>query len=530
MRLIIKEYVSSLGEEAGLNELIPKLYSLDGYTIINKAQKGVRQNGVDILAEKNGEPYLITIKQGSLNRSNWDTDPTALRQSLNDIIDAYIPNNLSIKYYGKKIHIDIVLNGYVEQAVQDSLTGYEKNHRDIEFNQVNLDELANKIYSHLLNENLFSFEEASMLRKCLALISEKDFQLNIYSQLVERQIKQILDNINSPKKIMREINKLIMIQSIICEWDSESNVYLNKIKCCETLLLKIVSDLFIQSKSKKYVKDLYDSILEIYIKMLEKYYFSAKKLEGTYRSLPVYCDLGHKLKLFEILGILAIYGLILMNKRDLNSKRIDELHDLIITLLNNYDATTYIPMEFNCTEITIVLLFLYKYGDTESARNYVISLLNCQSINYIKYKKFPFPYNDYYDALMESIKPKDKFESSLVIECLYDWLIILKGYECEDADVELYKKSFANVSMQLWMCDKEDEIKFYQGSRSIGCCYVMPKLVTIEKHTKILKKVAKNIKYKELISEKKEISYISLIASRLYKMPVNSYLYLKNLK
>ena len=72
MKLIIKEYLSSLNEEQGLNELIPKLYLLNGYTIINVAQKGVRQNGVDILAEKNGEPYLLTIKQGDLRRDNWN--------------------------------------------------------------------------------------------------------------------------------------------------------------------------------------------------------------------------------------------------------------------------------------------------------------------------------------------------------------------------------------------------------------------------------------------------------------------------
>lgn len=37
MKLIIKDYISSLNEEIGLNELIPKLYLLNSYTIINNA-------------------------------------------------------------------------------------------------------------------------------------------------------------------------------------------------------------------------------------------------------------------------------------------------------------------------------------------------------------------------------------------------------------------------------------------------------------------------------------------------------------
>ena len=51
MKLIIKDCLATLNEENDLNELIPKLYLYNGFTIHNIAQKGVRQNGVDILAE-----------------------------------------------------------------------------------------------------------------------------------------------------------------------------------------------------------------------------------------------------------------------------------------------------------------------------------------------------------------------------------------------------------------------------------------------------------------------------------------------
>ncbi len=94
MKLIIKDYISSLNEDVGLNDLIPKLLFLNGINVVNNAQKGVRQYGVDIFAEKKGEAYLVTIKQGNINRNNWNTDPTALRQSLDDIFDVYIPSEI----------------------------------------------------------------------------------------------------------------------------------------------------------------------------------------------------------------------------------------------------------------------------------------------------------------------------------------------------------------------------------------------------------------------------------------------------
>lgn len=528
MKLIIKEYLSSLNEEQGLNELIPKLYLLNGYTIINVAQKGVRQNGVDILAEKNGEPYLLTIKQGDLRRDNWNNNPTSLRQSLDDIIDAYIPNELPIKYKGKKIHIDIILNGHVEQAIQSSLTGYEKRYKDYIFSQINIDSLTKLVYSLLLNENLFPADEASMLRKCLALINEQDFQLNNYIQLIDKSLEKVIAS-SSKKRTKREISKLIMLQNIICEWDCQSEVYVNKIKCCETLLLKITSSLFTQSKNKNEAKDLYNAIMKIYIDMLERYYFNAKRLENTYRALPIFSEIGHQLKLFEILGILSMYGLILLYQEKEETERINSVHNLIINILSNYDGTLYIPMEYNCCEISILLLFLYKLNDIGSSKNYVISLLNCQAINYLKNKKFPFPYEDYYEALKASTSKKNTFNSSLVLECLYDWLILLNGTSDEEIDLEIYKKTFKDVSLQLWIYDCEDEIEFYKGHKNTGCCYIMPELSTFDRRKKILRKIIKEIKFKDYLSEKKKIPYISVVASRLYKMPVNPYLYLKDL-
>ena len=227
------------------------------------------------------------------------------------------------------------------------------------------------------------------------------------------------------------------------------------------------------------------------------------------------------------LGYFNIDGVEIEEKEE--TERINSVHNLIINILSNYDGTLYIPMEYNCCEISILLLFLYKLNDIGSSKNYVISLLNCQAINYLKNKKFPFPYEDYYEALKASKSKKNTFNSSLVLECLYDWLILLNGTSDEEIDLEIYKKTFKDVSLQLWIYDCEDEIEFYKGHKNTGCCYIMPELSTFDRRKKILRKIIKEIKFKDYLSEKKKIPYISVVASRLYKMPVNPYLYLKDL-
>lgn len=529
MKLIIKDYIASLNEEVGLNELIPKLYLLKGFTIINKAQKGVRQNGVDILAEKNGCPYLITIKQGNIKRENWNNNPTSLHQSLDDIIDAYIPNELPKKYNGKKIHIDIVFNGYIEQSIQSSLTGYEKRNEKYVFTCINIDGLTEIIYDTLLNENLFPKNEAAMLRKCLVLINEKDFSINTFSQLIDLLINKIL-NETSLKNLQREIKKLTTIQNIICNWDLDSGVFINKIKCCELLLLRIVTKLISTAKNKKLFENLLHSILQTYIFVLDKYFDNAIKLKYTYRALPIYDEFGHKLKLFEILGALSIYGLVLLQMDGDNTQKISDIRNLIIAIINNYDGTLYIPLESNCSEISLILLFLYRIGDLDTASNYVIGLLNYQSVNYLKYKSFPFPFDDYYEALKNSTSKDVPFTSSLVIENLIEWLVLLCGVNNKSFNVEVFKKAFKDISMQAWSYSADEESKVYQGTRATGCCYIMPKFENGKQYKKVLKHFVKGLDYKKYLVEKKNISYIQLLASRLYRLPVNPYQFLKDLK
>lgn len=533
MKLIIKDYLNTLNEEVDLNELIPKLYLLNGYTIVYVAQKGVRQHGVDFLAEKNGCPHLITIKQGNINRIMWDSNPNSLRQSLNEIIDAYIPNNLSRKYNNKKIHIDIVYNGYVEQSVQDDLNGYEKNNKKYVFNHVNIDKLTELVYNLLLNENLFSVKEASILRKCLVLINEKDFNINIYNELFDILINSLLSN-KSAKKIERDIRKIILIHNIICSWNNDSNVFVNKIKCCESLILKITTKLLSLNKNKKLFEYLFNSITDSYVNILSKYFNNANQLKGTYRALPVFDDFAHRVKLYEILGLVSIYGLMLIYKNNSENQNIATINNVILLindLLTNYDGFLYIPLESNCMEVTLALLFMYKTHNTDFARNYAIQLLNTQLVNYIKFKNFPFPYDDYYKAISNKEKKNVKFESSLVIENLYEWLIVLEAESVLDKEtIQFCNKTFKDVSLQTWTYDKNDELKFYEGNRLTGESYVFPELKSYSQYKTVLKKLIKQIDYKSYVAEKRKIPFVSMIASRLYRMPVNPYLYLKDLK
>src|SRR5258707_139083 len=121
MKLIIKEYLASLREREELDVVLPDLLSQMGMTVFSRPARGTRQDGVDVAAvgSMDGEEkavYLFSIKPGDLRRNDWDGDAVqSLRPSLNEILDAYIPNRLPTEHRDKKIKICISVGGDIRE-------------------------------------------------------------------------------------------------------------------------------------------------------------------------------------------------------------------------------------------------------------------------------------------------------------------------------------------------------------------------------------------------------------------------------
>lgn len=127
MKLIIREYLSSLKERGELDSVLPDLLSQLGLNVYSRPARGTRQDGVDVAAvgSLDGGPekvYLFSIKAGDLTRGGWDgNSEQSLRPSLNEIIDAYIPHRLPAEHRGKDIVICIALAEMSENQFARSL-------------------------------------------------------------------------------------------------------------------------------------------------------------------------------------------------------------------------------------------------------------------------------------------------------------------------------------------------------------------------------------------------------------------------
>ena len=193
MKLILKQYLSSLRERGELDAILPDLLSQLGLNVFSRPGRGTRQDGVDVgaVGELQGQPekvYLFSLKPGDLTRQDWDSGVQALRPSLNEILDSYIPNRLPIEHRGKDIVICIGIGGDVQEQVRPQLAGFvddlQRRRPNIRIEEWNGDKLASLIESSFLQEGLLPPNARSSLRKSLALLDEPDAAFQHFSRLI----------------------------------------------------------------------------------------------------------------------------------------------------------------------------------------------------------------------------------------------------------------------------------------------------------------------------------------------------------
>ena len=70
MRLILKDYITTLKEEKELESLLDNILVMNDFIDIVRPQKGIAQDGVDFSAKKNGEIYLFVLKQKDIDKND----------------------------------------------------------------------------------------------------------------------------------------------------------------------------------------------------------------------------------------------------------------------------------------------------------------------------------------------------------------------------------------------------------------------------------------------------------------------------
>ncbi len=463
MRLIIKEYISQLKEKDELDLLLLELLVQNGYIADNIPRTGNRQYGVDIQLHNKEEILLMVIKQGNIDRNMWDSGPNAVRQSLDEIKDAYI-ELLTEQEKNKRIKIIVATNGVKEESIRINWKGYIDhnkvwNGKNIEIEFWGIDDIVKLIQLNYLNEHIFEQSLQSALRKALYFVEETDYKKEYYETIVKTLLEKVKTGTN--KEIKKSLTSLHLSCEMICQYASNSGISKIAVNVSEYLLIQYWKFLLQNNyfEKKKWLEWLL-KFCRNYEKWSDIYYQKIREVCIDPNLFPNYNIVENRIILNEVMGYLTSYATYLFYYKQ--EKAILVLNDAI-NLINNYPNMVYAPFDSDIGIKLSLYRLLAKYNRTEDIK----ILLEDQSrilVNYYrKQHRYPAPSDSFAEAInIESCNLTEEYKYSAF------WGYTLLCIACLDFE-SLYNEinDFLNddlkqVTKCIWFLRQDEEEIYYE--------------------------------------------------------------------
>jgi hypothetical protein len=495
MKLVIREYLSMLKESGELDLLLPDLLLNMGIIPLSKAQVGVRQYGVDVAAvgsdpddNNTNKLFLFTIKQGDFSRKNWDNDtPQAIRPSLNEIIDVYIPKYINEEHKSLPKKVVVCCNGDLKQEVGHNWEGYKSTNKkanELEFDLWDGNKLTVLIEKYLIDEYLFPESAQKHLRKTIALADQNENEPRFFYELIEETLfKPDLPKIKD-KNVVRQQQKALCLLNlslnIVFYWCQEDNNLKPALLCAERTILRTwdwmrQNNLFDCKKTSEKFNQLFFTYLKVisaYAIKLQPHCFVTDGLFGYGVD-----NLEYPLRTFEVIGILGEVGMAfyylaqsIENEEigDQYPKRMQEVAKMLVALIENNPPALMPRYDGHAIDIALGLLTLNAAGYKEEAANWLKEISGHIIYAYNIGKYFPIASDSYEELIameFNQAPPKEKLmELSTLIPMLAGWYAILDLSDEYRIFQEAIATTFPNTNLQLWFPDQNTDSHLYSSN------------------------------------------------------------------
>ncbi len=490
MQLILREYLAELKERDELDALLPELLSEMGMNVLTKPMRGTRQQGVDISAigqvEGQDTLFLFSVKDGDLNRSHWNSGDQALRPSLDDILDVYIPNRVIEKFQNLPIVICLCFGGAILETVLENVTGYIKNKTTdkIHFEIWNGDKIAQLIEAYLLKENLLPKSYDGYLRRMLALIDEPEISVSNFTCLINEILTEA--NLLKEEKRLQKLRQIYLSLYVLYSWCRQGNNLESAFQCSEIALLTTLHQVKMNfQKEKKNTLDdtmiaVYESIYQLYRKISSDYVEKvivphAHIYLGLSNGSTPLNSVDTNLKLFDLLGRLAIeimwcdWEIQNFNQKneDLIAKKFGLLKVLVSLIDNN--PTLYLPYKDDFhIEIFLAFTVLIKSGNNQYiafAKRWLVILVDRIAFNLNNKQRYPIIFKDYDDLIRHPKDGENYFQEATAASILYPILMFFISLFDDKELTELFQNhlltKIPHCTHQLWYLRTDSEDKLH---------------------------------------------------------------------
>lgn len=479
MRLIIKEYLAFLKEKDELDLLLCDLLLQMGYATHNVPKTGNRQFGVDIRASNKNEMCLFVIKQGNINRNNWDNGPNSVRQSLNEICDCY--SSLIVgSDRKKKLRIIVATNGMIDEAVGPNWEcfkkGYKIDGKKVDIECWDIDTITKFIQQYLFDEYIFGNQKRSLLRKALYYVEESDYRKTYYEQIIDCFINELSAE-RTMKKQEKILSGLFLASQMIAYYAADFGRYKIGIMVSEYLIIRywkflLEYNYFEKEKYLKWLKKFCDK----YEKWNKEYFNKIKFCCQIKNSLFINNPVEQRVILYEILGFLTSYANYLSYIKN-NNEELNEVIEIIVALFNNYHQIYYPPYDDNICELTMIYRLFYRLGNIKNLME--IITLQCVVLRhyYLQYNKYSSPVDTFEDAVnIDMGFPAEEYNTSVFWGMMLEWIVLLDMNELYDCIKDFLIKDLRKVTKCIWFLKTNEELKLYD----VNVMYLAGTAATIE--------------------------------------------------
>lgn len=555
MKLILKEYISSLKERNELDALLPTLLSQMGLTILSAPSIGNRQFGVDISAfgSINGElekVYLFSIKAGNLGRSDWDSgNAQDLRPSLNEIRDVYIPTHIPQELKSYPIEICLTFGGDLKQEIELNLSQYEQvNQTDqIKFSRWSGDRIAGYLESFLINEQLFFKDELkSILRKSLAMVDQPEVSFKNFCFL----LSGLFNNLeNQPLKYqLTTLRQSYLALGILNSWCISENNIESAYLSAERLILyswDIAKFSITNSKADaKKIRKIFASLIQLYLSISNSYYNKLlphfDSLHAISNAIRGNCDVDINIKIFDIIGRVALYGIWIDWALD-RLHRVSPSEEIKQQALNTYRETVLAikkliinnPLLFHpykdeqAIDISLTAFYLLSDSDNDSdLQGWLLGITKSIYGAFLYNRKYLSNINDYLDLVTHPLDDTEVYRSSVTKGSITYPLLGFFAEVFKDSDIhialqKIYQEFIPKCTSQIWHPDSDSESHIYKDSDKHGLCITGIRYESLDQAFHLIKESC--ILDRE-IYDLSAIKYghhpILLTACRHYRLPI----------
>jgi hypothetical protein len=554
MKLILKQYLASLKERSELDAVLPDLLSSMGMNVFISPTRGVKEYGVDIAAvgQINSEEekvYLFSVKSGNLTRETWNgSADQALRPSLDEIQDSFIPSRLPPEHRDKSIVISLCFGGDVNSGIRQEVSGYEKRNTrgNISFEEWNGDKLSDLIQQHLLKEELLPSSSQALLRKSLALLEEPDSSSKYFSFLID----EILSNAADSVSVTSSVTRLNVCLWVLFSWCRDENnleaAYLSSERAV-LLAWDKVKDRYTgrnqPSKAFNSILDTYQQITDYYVDHCLIPYVEYKYALSQAVHSP--CSIDVNIKLFDVLGRLSVKGhwvLDLLTKsydsfppidgeneeQEVLQQRLREITSSINLLVVNNPILLSPYKDSQAIEIGLALTFLSNNSNTdEFVKSWLSEIAKRSMFSFETNGMYPIIHNSY-EKLLEHRNTdradhtyKNKVTEASVLYPLLAAFCALYELDSENQELEEFATDkLSHTTLQYWYPNQHSEQSMYSNSDMHGSAstnFPMNGSLAIEH---IVQECCNANSFKQLSAVTKGKAPLILTACRCYRYPV----------